>query len=64
MYEQLGAGCVQRIGSYMPPDSLSRFRNINRFHRRELKSVLVDALVAATNSDEELCALVAATQFR
>ena len=48
MYEQLGAGCVQRIGSYMPPDSLSRFRNINRFHRRELKSVLVDALVAAT----------------
>ena len=48
MYEQLGAGCVQRIGSYMPPGSLSRFRNINRFHRRELKSVLVDALVAAT----------------
>ena len=48
MYEQLGAGCVQRIGSYMPPGSLSRFRNVNRFHRRGLKSVLVDALVAAT----------------
>ena len=33
----------------MPPDSLSRFRNIDLFHRRELKSALVDALVASTS---------------
>merc|ERR1719217_314568 len=33
----------------MPPDALSRFRNIDLFHRRELKSALVDALAASTS---------------
>ena len=48
-YEQLSWRCVHLIGSYMPPDSLSRFRNIDLFHRRELKSALVDALAASTS---------------
>ena len=47
-YKELGE-CVHLIGSYMPPDSLSRFRNIDLFRRRELKSALVDALVASTS---------------
>ena len=48
-YEELSERCLHLIGSYMPPDSLSRFRNIDLFHRRELKSALVDALAASTS---------------
>ena len=48
-YEELSERYVHLIGSYMPPDSLSRFRNIDLFRRRELKSALVDALVASTS---------------
>ena len=49
-YEELNERCVHLIGSYMPPDSLSRFRNIDLFHRRKLKSTVVDALVASTSA--------------
>ena len=49
-YEQLGGLCLHLIGSYMLPDSLSRFRNIDLFHRRKLKSTVVDALVASTSA--------------
>ena len=48
-YEQLKGFCVHFIGSYMPPESLSRFRTIDLFHRRNLKSMLVDALAASTS---------------
>ena len=48
-YEQISGLCLHLIGSYMPPDSLSRFRNIDLFHRRNLKSTLVNALATSTS---------------
>ena len=43
---QLPQVCLGHVAGYLPPGCFSRFRNVDRFHRRELYAPLVEVLAA------------------